>query len=131
MSATVDTHSCLSLVVLITWRVLLFCAEHLFGAVWWQFDHWEAGQQALWVSTFQSRRYARTTASPASMQGGLRRDDLRLARLGGDDDPGRAGGGRGVRAAQRRPGARPEIGAAAVSGGLLFGVTFDPSRGYA
>jgi hypothetical protein len=33
MSATVDTHSCLSLVVLITWRVLLFCAEHLFGAV--------------------------------------------------------------------------------------------------
>ena len=32
MSATVDAHSCLSLVALLTWQVLLFCAKHLFVA---------------------------------------------------------------------------------------------------
>ena len=32
MSATVDAHSCLSLVALLTWRDLLFCAKHLFVA---------------------------------------------------------------------------------------------------
>ena len=32
MSATVDAHSCLSLVALITRRDLLFCAKHLFVA---------------------------------------------------------------------------------------------------
>ena len=32
MSATVDAHSCLSLVALITLRDLLLCAKHLFVA---------------------------------------------------------------------------------------------------
>ena len=39
---------------------LVICVKHLFvAAIGGSFDHWEAGQQALGVSTFQSRRYAR------------------------------------------------------------------------
>jgi hypothetical protein len=62
------------------------------------------------------------------MQGGLRRDDLRLARLGGADDRGRAGDGGGVRAAQRRPPAGAGAGAAMTR--LSVDVTFDERHGY-
>ena len=66
---------------------------------------------------------------PRQAAGGQRRDDLRLARLGGHDDRGRL-------VAEEE--AAPHNGSGIVrattvmrplSGRLLVGVTFDPSRG--
>ena len=116
-----------SLVALITRRGLLFCAKHLFvAAIGGSSEARQArgGGEHFPVAARLPRR--RRPRQPADVS--QRRDDRRLARLGGDGNRGRPAGGKGDGAAQRfSRGARPGPGAAVR---LLVNVSFDPLRGY-